>query len=330
MNFELLVLFCLLFLLSLFLTSLIRKIAIKKSLLAVVSERSSHTTPTPHGGGIALAFTWVAGISYLFYIGDINSSLFYAFLGGILISVVSYFDDLFELSAKLRLIVQSSVSILGIYFLGGLDRIDLIYFTIENSLFTNVFAFFLIIWFINLYNFLDGIDGYAGSQAVFLGLAGYILFSDSFFLVFVSSALGFLVWNWHSAKIFMGDVGSTLLGYNVAIFVIYYQNSNVEGESTSILLWIILFGLFCFDATYTLIRRKLNGESISTAHKKHAYQRLTQAGWSHDKVVIYSIFVNIVLFCFVYFVSNMFLAFIFAFIFLYLIMIFVNKKKRFE
>ena len=321
-----LILFCL----SFSFTLIVKKIAIKKSLVAKISERSSHTVPTPHGGGIAIALTWFIGISYLYYVNDINTSLYYALMVGIIISVVSYFDDLFELSAKLRLLVQASVSILGLYFLGGLEQIDLIAFSIDNSILTNIFAFFLIIWFINLYNFLDGIDGYAGSQAVFLGLAGYILFGDSHFLVLVSASLGFLVWNWHKAKIFMGDVGSTLLGYNIAIFLIYYQNTNESFEGTSILVWIILFGIFVFDATYTLIRRKLNGERISEAHKKHAYQRLNQSGWAHDKVVKYSIFVNILLFSIVYFISNVLIAFVVAFIMLCFVMKYVNNTKAFE
>ena len=322
--------YILLFVCSLVLTYIVKEIAIHNSLLAMVSDRSSHSNPTPHGGGIALASTWFMGISYLYYLNEINSSLYYALIIGIIISVVSYFDDLFELSAKLRLIVQSLVSILGLYFLGGLNQIDIVMFSIENQVFTNIFAFFMIIWFINLYNFLDGIDGYAGSQAVFLGLSGYVLFGDSYFLVLVSASFGFLVWNWHKAKIFMGDVGSTLLGYNLSIFTIYYQNGYAENVGTSILVWISLFGLFIFDATYTLVLRKVNGERISQAHKKHAYQRLNQSGWAHDKVVKYSIFINILIFTIVYFISNALTSFIVVFILLSLVMSFVNNKKGFK
>ena len=182
------------------------------------------------------------------------------------------------------------------------------------------------IWFINLYNFLDGINGYAGSQAVFLAVAGFVLFGGNHFLVLAVAILGFLYWNWNKAKIFMGDVGSTLLGYNIAIFTIYYANQ----ESTNFWVWIILFGVYWFDATLTLIRRKLNKEKLSQAHKKHAYQRLTQSGWSHYKVTNWSIIVNVILFIIVYFVTNVFVAFILASIVLISCMKFVDNRKKFE
>ena len=143
---------------------------------------------------------------------------------GSLLSIVSYLDDLYELSPKLRLFVQAVVSIAGLYALGGLTKIDFGFWVLANPFITNILAFFGIIWFINLYNFLDGIDGYAGSEAIFLALAGLFFFSGEYFLVLVASVAGFLVLNWHKAKIFMGDVGSTLVGYNVAIFSIYSQN----------------------------------------------------------------------------------------------------------
>ncbi len=319
-----------LFLLSFFLTYFIKNYAINKSLVAEVNERSSHTVPTPHGGGIALAITWFLGLFYLYYANQIESNLFYALLVGAVISVVSFFDDIYELSAKIRLMVQAIVAIGGLYFLGGFHSLDLFVFSIENQVFTNIFALFMIIWFINLYNFLDGINGYAGNEAVFLSLAGYILFSGNYFLVLAVAVLGFLYWNWNKAKIFMGDVGSTLLGYNIAIFTIYYANQ----EATNLWIWIILFGLFWFDATITLIRRKLNAEKLSQAHKKHAYQRLTQAGWSHFKVTNYAIGINILLllivFSCVWLGLSIFVAFAISLILLYSVVKFVDSKKRFE
>ncbi len=314
-----------LLLLSFTLTYLIKNYYIKHALLDEINERSSHSVPTPHGGGIALSLVWFIGLIYLNYIGEIESSLFFALLVGIIISIVSFFDDLYDLSPKVRLIAQAVVALGGLYFLGGFHSLGFSFFSIDNQIFTNIFAFFLIVWFINLYNFLDGINGYAGSEMVFLSAAGFLLFGGAHFLVLAVATLGFLVWNYGNAKIFMGDVGSTLLGYNVAIFTLYYANQDVD----NFWIWLILFGLFFFDATFTLLHRKLNHEQLSQAHKKHAYQRLTQAGWSHAKVVNYSLVVNALLFCLVYFVSPIWVALLVALMVIFVIIRFIDYKKAF-
>ncbi|RLA83872.1 MAG: glycosyl transferase [Epsilonproteobacteria bacterium] len=309
--------------LSFTLTYLIKNYYIKNAILEEINERSSHTIPTPHGGGIALSLTWFVGLIYLNINNQIDTTLFYSLMIGIVISVVSFFDDIYQLSAKFRLVVQSSVAVVGIVMLGGLGTIEFGLFSISNPIVTNIFAFLLIVWFINLYNFLDGINGYAGSEAVFLGIAGFLIFGGGHFIVLIVATLGFLYWNFNKAKIFMGDVGSTLLGYNVAIFTLYYANH----APTFLWIWIILFGVFWFDATVTLIRRKLNGEQISQAHKKHGYQRLNQSGWSHFKVTNWSIIINILLFAMVYFISNIAIAFICSVILLYGVMKFIDNKK---
>lgn len=315
---------------SFILTYLIRNYAIKKSLLAQVNERSSHTIPTPHGGGIAIAITWVIGLVYLNFYNQIDSRLFYALILGIVICIVSFFDDIYELSAKFRLVVQGIVAMVGIFIIGGLESIEFGLFSIENQLLTNFFAFLLVVWFINLTNFIDGINGYVGSEFIFLGLAGFLIFGDLHFIVLIVSVLGFLYWNWNKAKIFMGDVGSTLLGYNIAIFTIYYAKE----EPLNLWLWITLFSLFWFDATLTLFRRKLNGEKLSQAHKKHAYQRLTQAGWSHFKVTNYSILVNTLIFSLVVGVlwlnKSIFIVFFISIILLYSIVKYIDTKKVFK
>lgn len=314
-----------LFLLSFFLTLNIKNLAVKKSLVAKVTDRSSHSIPTPHGGGIAIAITWIIGLFYLYYNEGIDSQLFFALLAGLIISFISFLDDIYELSAKVRLIVQSLVAITGLILLGGLNTIDFGFFIIDNQIVTNIFAFLLIIWFINLYNFLDGINGYAGSEAVFLSFAGFIIFSDSHFLILMVSVLGFLFWNYNNAKIFMGDVGSTLLGYTIAIFALYYTNNN----SLNLWIWIILFSLFWYDATITLLRRKINKEKLSVAHKKHAYQRLTQSGWSHLKVTNFSIIINLIILMFLIFISSIIVNIILTIILLFFVMRFVDKKKSF-
>jgi len=315
-----------LFILAFTLTYFIKNYYIKNAILDEVNERSSHTVPTPHGGGIAIAVTWFLGLIYLQYTNQIESTLFYALLVGICISVVSFFDDVHDLSPKLRLCTQAFVAIGGLIAIGGLRSIDFGFYTLLNPIITNIFAFLLIVWYINLFNFLDGINGYAGSEAVFLSVAGLLLFGDLHFGILAVSVLGFLYWNWNKAKIFMGDVGSTLLGYNIAIFTIYYTNQ----EPTNLWIWIILFALFWFDATLTLIRRKFNGEKLSLAHKKHAYQRLTQAGWSHYKVTNYAIIINLILFLLVYFISNIFVVFLIAIMILYFAVKYIDNKKEFE
>ncbi len=313
------------FILSFLLTYFIKNFYLKKALVATINERSSHTTPTPHGGGIAIAIVWFIGIIYLYFINNIDLNLFYALLVGLIISIVSFFDDIFELSSKLRLIVQSIVAIIGLIAIEGLSSITFGFFVVENQILTNIFAFLLIIWFINLYNFLDGIDGYAGSEIIFLSLSAFLLFTGNHFLILAVATLGFLIWNWHKAKIFMGDVGSTLLGYNVAIFTIFYANN----EATNLWIWIILFSTFWFDATLTLFRRYKNNEKLSQAHKKHFYQRLTQSNWSHGKVVKYSIILNLILFSIIIFTPNVAISFILSIILLFLVAKFIDKQKSF-
>ncbi len=315
-----------LFLLSFALTYFIKNYAIKKSLVAKVTDRSSHTVPVPHGGGIAIAVTWFMGLMYLHFTNQIDPTLFYALLVGFVISIVSFFDDIYELSPKFRLSIQSAVALAGLYILGGLNTITFGIFDISNGVIVNIFAFIMIVWYINLTNFIDGIDGYLSGTFIFLSMAGLILFGGAHFGVLAVSLLGFLYWNWHKAKIFMGDVGSTLLGYTVVIITIYYANK----EASNLWVWITLYGLFWFDATVTLIRRKLNGEKLSQAHRKHAYQRLTQAGWSHSKVTLYAFMLNIIIFALVYFIPNIALSFFISIVLLYGAMKFVDSKKKFE
>lgn len=313
-----------LFMLSFLLTYLIKNYALKKSLLASVNDRSLHTMPTPYGGGVAIAVSWFIGLCYLYFYDEIEANLFYALMLGVVIAILGYLDDLYELSAKFRILIQSLIAIAALFVLGGLESLNLGFVLIENQIVTNIFSYLLIVWFINLFNFLDGIDGYAGSEAVFLAFAGFILFGSSHFLVLGAAVFGFLLWNRHRAKIFMGDAGSTLLGYTVAIFTIYYANE----LSTNLWIWITLFGLFWFDATFTLLKRVKNGEKLSKAHKKHAYQKLIQSGWRHDEVVSVSIAVNLVLFALVYFVSNFFVVFALSLSMLYVIARYADTQKN--
>jgi UDP-N-acetylmuramyl pentapeptide phosphotransferase/UDP-N-acetylglucosamine-1-phosphate transferase len=318
--------YIILLLLSFGLTYFIKEYAIKKSLVAAVNERSSHSVPTPHGGGIAVSLTWFIGLVYLYMNDQIDPTLFYALIMGAVIAVVGLIDDIIELKAIPRMIVFTLVGASGLYIIGGLETITFGLFDVSNIVVTSIFAMLLILWYINLTNFIDGIDSYLAVKFIFLSVAGLLLFGGAHFAVLGVSVLGFLYWNWHKAKIFMGDVGSTLLGYTIAIITIYYANI----ESSNLWIWITLYALFWFDATVTLVRRLLNGEKPSVPHKKHAYQRLTQAGWSHSRVTLAALGLNLVIFALVYFIPNIAVSFGLSLVLLYGAMRFVDSKKKFE
>ena len=171
-----------LFLISFSLTYFIKEYAIKKSLVATVNERSSHTVPTPHGGGIAVSITWFIGLIYLYINDQIDPALFYALIIGAVIAVVGLIDDIVELSPKFRMVVFALVGATGLYIVGGLDTITFGLFDISNPIITSVVAMLIILWYINLTNFIDGINGYLGAKFIFLGLAGFLLFSGAYFL----------------------------------------------------------------------------------------------------------------------------------------------------
>ncbi len=309
-----------LFVLSIVLTYSIRSYANKKAIYDIPNERSSHSTPTPRGGGLAIMIVFYIGLVY--FQESIDSTLFYALLCAIPIALISLVDDVLTISSKVRFFIQSVSAAMALYFLGGVFSFDFILFELQGW-WLNIIAFIAMIWLTNLYNFLDGIDGYAGSEAVMVGLGLFLFFHNPLGLVIVAACLGFLLFNWHKASIFMGDVGSATLGFIFAVFVFY------DTSHGSIVIWLVLLSLFWFDATLTLIRRYRNGEVVTQAHKKHAYQRLTQSGWSHDKVVWFALVFNLIFFVLLYFVENVLIVFIFNIIALYTIVKLIDAKKSF-
>lgn len=310
-----------LFIFSVVATYLIIVYANKKNIVDIPNDRSSHTTPTPRGGGLGIVVLFF--ISLFIFRDSIDTHLFYALLSAIPIASISLVDDIFTISSKLRLSVQSLSAILALYALGGVNSIDFIYFELHGE-WINIVAFLAIVWLTNLYNFLDGIDGYATTQAITVGLGIFLFFDSSLGLVILSISLGFLLFNWHRASIFMGDVGSATLGFIFAIFVFYYRDNG------DILISMILLSLFWFDATITLIRRLANREKLTQAHKKHAYQRLVQSGWSHDRVVIYALVFNLIFIFLLYFIPNIWIVFSLNIISLFIIIKLIDRQKRFE
>jgi Fuc2NAc and GlcNAc transferase len=276
---------------SIGLTYLVRLIALKKNIIDNPNERSSHTIPTPRGGGLAIVLVWFVGLTYLFLKGQLDQSLFFALLSGLVLALVSLLDDILGLKPTVRLVAQAVSAFGALWILGGINLFPSIN---SQSLFwlMNFGAFIGVIWFINLFNFLDGIDAYASQEAILVASGLLVLTGNPLLGLLIAAVGGFLVWNWPKAKIFMGDVGSTQLGFILVVFGIYYHNT----QEINIANWLILTSLFWFDATFTLFRRWRNKEQLSKAHRKHAYQRLTRAGWSHLKVDVYAISLNAILF----------------------------------
>lgn len=323
------VFFFVIFISSFIITYLVREFAIKKSIMDIPNDRSSHSVATPRGGGLAIAITWFAGITFLYFTNNINSNLYFALLSGILISIISFIDDIYNLSSTPRLIVQALCAATALYFIGGLQKLDLGFYVIENKIILTAIAFIGIIWFINLFNFIDGIDGYTASESIFVCIALFILTGENTSLVLAFSALGFLIWNWQKAKIFMGDIGSTLLGFTIIILAIYYQNTN----KISLIYSLILTSVFWFDATYTLFKRYLNKEKLSQPHRKHFYQRIVQSGFSHQKTVLFAMFINLILFSLIIVTSKnnklILISFLINLLLLFIVSKLIDKRKPF-
>ena len=314
------------FIISFLVTWLVRKIALKKAILDIPNDRSSHAIPTPRGGGIS----FYMGLTWLFLKNNVPDNLYYALLSGLLLVITGILDDIFNLSPKIRFLIQILSVSIALFFLKGLNKLDLGFIIIQAPVFLTIIAAIGIVWFINLYNFIDGIDGYASMEAIFVGGALYYFTKNEIALLLAIATLGFLPWNWQRAKIFMGDVGSTLLGFILIVLGIYFQN---KGEF-SLINWLILTSLFWFDATSTLYRRWRNKEKLSVAHRKHAYQRIVQAGSSHQRTVIYAIFINLFLLLSVFLAIKlpklMVGILITDIFFLYYIVRLIDKKKPFK
>jgi Fuc2NAc and GlcNAc transferase len=286
-TFEIIILI-ILFLITFCITYLYGKWALIREILDIPSERSSHDVPVPRGGGIAFVFTFYIGLVFLFFTEQIDRKLFLALLPGLVLAITGFIEDIKRISLLVRLIIQFICAGLALFFLDGAGS----FFGIDLFWTWNIIALIGIVWFTNVFNFLDGIDGYASMEAITISIALWLL-SDSFALLFLAFSVGgFLYWNWPKAKIFMGDSGSTTLGFILAVIGIYLQNQNI----LEIYFWLIITSLFWFDATITLFRRMLNKEDLSRPHKNHIYQRAVLGGFSHLKTMICGLGINLVLF----------------------------------
>lgn len=287
------------FFLTWILTARIRIYALDNRLLDIPNERSSHSQPTPRGGGVAFVFVFLFMIILSYIQGSLQISLTLALLGGgLLVAAAGWIDDRKGLSHKVRLLLHSIAAAWALFWLGGMPNMNIGFMQIHLGWIGNVLALLGIVWMTNLYNFMDGIDGLAGGEAITVAaIAGFLLvITDSYdlalscFILFFSVS-GFLVWNWPPAKIFMGDVGSGFLGYVFAVLML----SHKAPYSLPLLGWLILLGVFIIDATVTLIWRITKGHKWYEPHRTHVYQLAIQTGYTHRQVTLVVMGINMLL-----------------------------------
>ncbi|GJB81360.1 MraY family glycosyltransferase [Pseudomonas shirazica] len=272
------------------LTGAVRRLAIQKSVLDIPNERSSHSVPTPRGGGVAIVVAFIVAVLLLFGLGEIDLAATTALvLGGAGVAILGFYDDLGHIPARWRLLGHFLAGAWIVFSLGGLAPITLWGAAIDLGFIGSVLAVVFVVWMLNLYNFMDGIDGLASSEAVFVGLAGGLIYFLSghtglggLSFALAASAAGFLLWNFPPAKIFMGDAGSGFLGVAMGALTLIAGWVSPEFFWS----WIILLGFFVVDATVTLLRRLMRGEKVYEAHRSHAYQFASRQFASHKKVTL--------------------------------------------
>ena len=269
--------------------------AMEQQLLDVPNARSSHSVVTPRGGGVSFVVVLLGTTIVLTLLHRIPMTLAVGLLAGGVVAAVGYVDDCRGLSIKSRLVVQLCASLVVIYcFLGlPLDG-PLVYRML-------IFAGFVIAtlgftWLINLVNFMDGIDGLAASEGACIASVCCVLIvvhsgfhvTSLLFGVFAGAIIGFLVWNWHPAHIFMGDAGSYFLGYGLGALALL----GAHRHELSLWVPVILMGVFAIDATMTLAKRMLRGEQWYKPHRLHAFQHAAQV-FGHSKVTTAVVVINL-------------------------------------
>jgi len=256
------------------------------------NERSLHTQPTPRSGGVAIVSGLIAALLCAWFYGWVPAKLAWIAAGGVLIAAVSLLDDFRHVPARWRFLVHMIAAI--ILVVAGLGLTDVAVPPVSWSLPLlpgGVLSVLLVIWMINLYNFMDGMDGFAAgmtsigfsAMAVMAWRSGIYELALSSMAVATAGA-GFLVFNFPKARIFMGDLGSSLLGFLAIAFALWGDRSDAFP------LWaaVLVFSPFIVDATVTLLLRLVRRERFWEAHRSHAYQRLVQHGWGHRKTVLRS------------------------------------------
>lgn len=278
-------------------TKLVRLLAHRMRVLDHPTPRSSHSLPTPRGGGLAIVSTFLLSICVYYALDLIGARSLLLFLVGCgSVALVGYIDDIRSMSARSRFIVHLLAAVFAVLLIGGSSTPAWLGLGPAGIWVVRCFGVLAIAWGTNLFNFMDGIDGIAGAEAVFVSASGawlMTLFAPNAALEGALSCLaaasaGFLAWNWPPAKIFMGDVGSSFLGFTLVVLGWAASAHGLPFEVS-----IILAGVFVVDASLTLVRRMLRGDRWFDAHRMHAYQHLARRWRSHLRVTATIAAINI-------------------------------------
>lgn len=277
------------FCIAVVLTAAARRYAISQQLLDIPNARSAHVLPTPRGGGIGFAATFLCGLGIAGASGWIPFSLQVSLFGaGVLVLLVGFADDRFQLRARWRLAAHFLAACWALAWIERLPEITLSGIALNAGWLGQILAVLYLVWLLNLYNFMDGIDGIAGVETITV-CAGAALLSAHVVaggwtlpLLLAAATAGFLVWNFPRARIFMGDAGSGFLGITLGSMSIYYGSL----DARLFWAWVILLGAFVADATLTLFVRVFRGAKFYEAHRSHAYQHAARKCGSHAVVTV--------------------------------------------
>lgn len=282
---------------SLLFTGILRRYALSRSLIDIPNARSSHSVPTPRGGGVAIVISFLIAVVFLGANNWITLPFTFVLFGsGIGIALLGFLDDHGHIAARWRLLGHFFAAIWALYWLGGMPPLVVFNMNINLGMLGHILAIFYLIWMLNLYNFMDGIDGIASVEAVCVCFGACLLYwlagFNSLIMVpftLAMSVMGFLYWNFPPARIFMGDAGSGFLG--VVLGVLSLQAAWFAPKL--LWVWLILLGVFIVDATVTLIRRLLRGDKVYEAHRSHAYQFASRHYGRHLPVTLAVMAINL-------------------------------------
>jgi Fuc2NAc and GlcNAc transferase len=233
-------------------------------------------------------------VAYSYSADQIPANEFAALMAALLIACIGIVDDIKQLDVRWRIPAQFLASAYVVYCLGDVPAINFGLFSFPESLLLNILAVFALVWLLNLYNFMDGIDGIAATELIAVNLVSLLIVisSDAVLTLlsasFAAAAGGFLLWNWAPAKIFMGDVGSSFIGFTLGVMALL---SLFHGSMT-LWTWVLLLGVFIVDATLTLFVRVRSKQRWHEGHASHAYQNAARHYKNHAKVTITIVLIN--------------------------------------